>query len=284
MQYLDINRIKLLLNSRSYYPSKKLGQNFLTNQDILSKIADFAEKQDTIVEVGAGIGNLTLELAKRSKKVIAIEKDNRMIEVAKDVLSETKNVKIVEGDVLEILKSKDVFSFIKGDYKVIANLPYNVGTAIIREFLEIGKPPREMILMIQKEVAQRICANPPKMSLLSVSVQFYAEVKILFKVSRNCFWPMPNVDSAVIRIVPFDKNEQLFNTNTDLFFKIVRAGFSRPRAQLLNNFSNELKLDKKKIKIWLINSRIDPAQRAETLSVQNWIQLTINYEKNILEE
>jgi 16S rRNA (adenine1518-N6/adenine1519-N6)-dimethyltransferase len=183
-----------------------------------------------------------------------------------------KNIKIIKADVLKIKTA----ALNLRKYKLIGNLPFYIVSPTIRKFLEEKCPPKEMILMVQKEVAQRICAKPPDMNLLAVSVQFYAEPKILFYVSKNSFWPRPKVDGAVLKIIPLtNTNREL--TDTKLFFKIVRAGFSQPRKQLVNNLSKMLKLDKEKVKNWLLKNGIQPSQRAETLNIEDWLKLTKNF-------
>jgi 16S rRNA (adenine1518-N6/adenine1519-N6)-dimethyltransferase len=277
MDLTSAKTIKELLVKYNAKPSKGLGQNFLIDKNILNKIIEAAElkKDETVMEVGPGIGVLTQELARRTNKVIAIEKDETMIEILGETLSEFKNVNVINEDVLKF-KSPEV-----KDYKVVANIPYYLTSPLIRKFLEMnpqdGGPPKEIILMIQKEVAQRICAKPPQMSLLAVSVQFYAKPEIISYVSKNCFLPAPKVDSAIIKITP-NKNggEQV---SPDLFFKIVKAGFSSARKQLVNNLTtlkdiNSVKLDKVKISHWLLENDIKPNQRAETLTIPDWINLT----------
>jgi len=156
---------------------------------------------------------------------------------------------------------------------VVANIPYYLTSPLIRKFLEEKNPPQEMVLMLQKEVAQRICSKPPDMNLLAVSVQFYAEPKIISYVSKNCFWPAPKIDSAIIKIIPKIKKQ----IKNDLFFKVVKAGFSQPRKQLVNNLSKTLKLTKEQTIALLIKNNIKPNQRAETLSIEDWIKLTNSF-------
>jgi 16S rRNA (adenine1518-N6/adenine1519-N6)-dimethyltransferase len=264
--------IKELLDNHSTRPKKGLGQCFLTSKKAFEKIIESADlgPNDTVLEIGPGIGNLTLKLAERVKKVIAIEKDPKMCEILKDVLESQniQNVEIIQEDILRL----DAKRYPLGNYKVVANLPYYLTSPAIRKFLETDNPPELMVLMIQKEVAQRICAKVPDMNLLAVSVQFYSTPKIISYVSKKCFWPSPKVDSAIIKLITH--NLQL-TTDKDLFFQIVRAGFSQPRKQLLNNFSKNLKLNNKDDLIsWLLKNNIKPEQRAETLNIEDWINLT----------
>jgi 16S rRNA (adenine1518-N6/adenine1519-N6)-dimethyltransferase len=306
MELTSAKVIKNLLEKYGTRPFKGWGQNFLIDKSVLKKIIDSAslKKSDIVLEIGPGIGTLTQELAKKTKKVIAIEKDKKMCEILKDLLEclprtepkvlvrgwNVRNVKIIKGDILKL----DPKPYTLKPYKVVANLPYYIVSPVIRKFLEnTGVQPLQMILMVQKEVAQRICDKPPNMSILAVSVQFYAEPKILFYVSKNSFWPRPKVDGAVIKITPFDWSKKFAWAHSHfasrrrasafrmLFFRIVKAGFSQPRKQLVNNLSKMLKLDKEKVKDWLLKNGIQPGQRAETLSVEDWVRLTKDYKKLI---
>jgi 16S rRNA (adenine1518-N6/adenine1519-N6)-dimethyltransferase len=307
--------IKELLSKNEARPSRGLGQNFLIDKNVLHKIIEAADlsESDIILEVGPGIGTLTQELATKVKKVIAIEKDKTMVEILSaegGPASGWKNVEIIHGDILKIEKLEKF-----KNYKVVANIPYYLTSPLIRKFLESENQPKEIILMVQKEVAQRICAKPPHMSLLSVSVQFYAKAKIISYVSKNCFWPSPKIDSAIIKIKPKENEEKI---DSDLFFKIVKAGFSQPRKQLVNNlttlkslngvklnnlnktpetivdFSSDkilktartlpiknkqkaVKLDKVKISDWLSKNNLKPEQRAETLEIEDWMNLAQNF-------
>jgi 16S rRNA (adenine1518-N6/adenine1519-N6)-dimethyltransferase len=264
-----MSSLKEILRKHETLPIKRLGQNFLIDKNVLRRIIEAAElsKRDVVLEVGPGIGNLTIELAKKVKKVVAVEKDERMVEILKERLKEEKieNVEIVNEDILKFLPSFKL----RRSYKVVANIPYYLTSRLIRNLLEAKRRPRLIVLMIQKEVAQRICAKPPKMNLLAVSVQFYAKPKIVSYVSKNSFWPRPKVDSAIIKIEP---RETKFNAN--LFFKIVRAGFSHPRKQLINNLSRKLGRKKEEIKKLLSQLGISPKKRAEELSIEDWMKLT----------
>jgi 16S rRNA (adenine1518-N6/adenine1519-N6)-dimethyltransferase len=269
--------IKNLLEKYGARPFKGWGQNFLIDKSVLRKIIESADLKpnDIVLEIGPGIGILTHELAKKVKKVIAVEKDPKMEEILRELLEcwNVRNVKIIKRDILKL----DLKPYTLNPYKIVANLPYYIVSPVIRKFLELTEVrPLEMILMVQKEVAQRICAKPPDMNLLAVSVQFYAKPEILFYVSKNSFWPQPKVNGAVIKIVPQKLQRTVL---CKLFFKIVKAGFRQPRKQLANNLSKMLKLDKEKVKNWLLKNGIQPNQRAETLTIEDWLKLTKNWHK-----
>jgi 16S rRNA (adenine1518-N6/adenine1519-N6)-dimethyltransferase len=266
-----------ILRKYRAFPIRRLGQNFLIDKGILKKIIEVAElsEKDIVLEIGPGIGNLTIEIAKKAKKVIAIEKDKRMVEILGERLKEERieNVEIVNEDVLKFLPSFKP----KKDYKVVANIPYYLTSRLIRNLLEAKRKPKLIVLMVQKEVAQRICAKPPKMSLLAVSVQFYAKPEIISFVSKKCFWPVPKVDSAIIKISKIKEKEA--TSNEKLFFKIVKAGFSQPRKQLINNLSKKLKIDKNKVRKWLLKNGVLPEKRAEALSIKDWEKLAKSFFK-----
>ncbi|KKN97135.1 hypothetical protein LCGC14_0160930 [marine sediment metagenome] len=293
---ISIKIVKNLLKKYKVRPSKRFGQNFLIDRNVLRKIITTADlrSKDVILEVGPGTGILTQGLAGKVKEVIAIEKDPKMVKILQETTKNLKNVKIIQGDILklntvncraitrsEATGSKN-YKLKTTNYKLVANLPYYIVSPVIRKFLESNYPPKLMILMTQKEVAQRIIAKPPNMSLLAVSVQFYAKPEIVSYISKKSFWPQPKVDSAILKITP-EKNQQRPDL-CGLFFRIVRAGFSQPRKQLINNlarlrqgFGGQAKIsetDRQKIENWLLKNKIRPSQRAETLSVQEWLKLT----------
>lgn len=275
MDLTSPTNIKNLLSKYDARASKGLGQNFLIDKNILQKITDSSNlsPNDFIVEVGPGIGTLTKELAQRAKKVLAVEKDKKMVEVLKETLASFKNTEIISADILKY----EALNF-NEEYKLIANLPYYITSPVIRKFLEEKQRPRFMVLMVQKEVAQRICSKPPEMSLLAVSVQFYAAAEIVSYVSKNCFWPSPKVDSAIIKITP-QKNQKI---SPELFFEVAKSGFAHPRKQLVNNLLllktfKGVKLDKYIVSEWLLKNKINPNQRAETLPVEKWIDLANNF-------
>lgn len=258
-------------------PKKSLGQNFLQDQNIINKIVASANlnKTQTVLEIGPGMGALTLLLSYHSKKVFAVEKDSHLAKELQNTVKRLKvnNIEIIESDILKELqrdKAKTLSKKLGRHFRVVANIPYYITAPLIRSLLELTPSPDEITLMVQKEVAQRISEVPPNMSLLSVSVQYYANPKILFYVSKNCFWPIPKIDSAVITLSPYREH----NPNALKFFKIVKAGFAFPRKQLLNNLSVGLKLDKDKIKAAIEEAGLNYSQRAETLTIGDWERLT----------
>jgi len=271
--------IKELLSKYETRPSKGLGQNFLIDKNVLEKIIKVSEikKTDTVLEVGPGMGVLTQKLAEKARRIVAVEKDETMIEVLKETVNDFNNIEVISEDILQI----DLAQYTKKPYKVIANIPYYLTSPLIRKFLESKNQPEEMVLMLQKEVAQRICSKPPEMSLLAVSVQYYAKAKIEFYVSKNCFWPAPKIDSAIIKITP---NRKFDKIESDSFFEIVKAGFSHPRKQLIGNLSKKLKLNKQQTGKWLEDNGIGSNQRAETLGIIDWTNLTKSFGKLELDQ
>lgn len=270
--------VKDLLKQYGLRPSKRLGQHFLVDKGVLQDIIAAAElnKNDIVLEIGPGIGTLTTELVGQVKKVIAVEKDTNMVKILRETLGDTGNVEIVPGDILKA-GSSSMAKWLNGskNYKVVANLPYYLTSPVIRRFLEAKRPPPKMVLLVQKEVAQRICAKPPKMNLLAVSVQFYAKPKIIRYVKKTSFWPQPKVDSAIIKMVPDDQAlNKLSARLRERFFQIVRSGFSQPRKQLINNLSRGLKMDRVGLWEMLTRNDINPTARAENLTLKNWITLT----------
>lgn len=265
-------------NSAEIIPKKSLGQNFLVNEGVLNKIIIAAEikKDDIILEVGSGTGNLTEKLALEAKEVIAVEKDRRLIEQLQKRftrpplvrLTRGGLVKIVEGDILKF--NPETYSLKNGGYKIVANIPYYITSHFLRIVFEQWPRPELIVLMIQKEVVQRIMAKPPHMNLLALSVQFFAYPQIVSTVSRGSFRPMPKVDSAIIKLTP--KNIVQSEDSAKLF-KIIKFGFSEKRKQLLNNLSKNLKIDKEKLKTVFDANGIRSDARAENLSLEEWGKL-----------
>jgi len=283
--------IQRLCSRNRIYPSKQRGQNFLINHDALDKILKAADlgKDDVVLEIGPGFGVLTVELAKRVKRVIAAEADKRLAKALREILAEYKNVEIIQEDILKLQITNYKLQNYK--YKIVANLPYQITSAIFRKFLENEPRPTELVVMVQKEVAERICAKPGKMSVLSVSVQFFGRPEIVSVVPHNAFWPEPEVDSAILKVSQIKNRSEAnlkqirfsfaLNSLSDLreFFRIVRIGFSSRRKQLHNNLAAGLRLPNEIIKNNLIECGFNQKVRAEDLSVEDWIKLTQRFVK-----
>jgi 16S rRNA (adenine1518-N6/adenine1519-N6)-dimethyltransferase len=256
---------------------KSLGQNFLIDSAVLRKIVEAAElaPQDTVIEVGSGLGVLTAELAKYARHVIAVELDDNLSVLLKKTLSWAENLTVVHEDILKTATPAllEAASLPAGSsYKVVANLPYYITSPVLRHFLETDFPPSMMVVMVQKEVAKVITAAPGDMSLLSVAVQFYGEARIVSAVSSHCFYPAPKVDSAILKI-RLHGQPYLDSSHAGSFFKLVRAGFCANRKQLVNSLSQGLGLSKDIIRPLLEKAGIAPVRRAETLTIPEWIEL-----------
>jgi 16S rRNA (adenine1518-N6/adenine1519-N6)-dimethyltransferase len=251
---------------------KGLGQNFLQDPLALEKIVSAAEIQlsDTVLEIGPGLGSLTRYLAVSAKEVVAVELDENLLPPLKAVLSPYQNVRLVPGDILK-LSPKDLK--LENDYIVVANIPYYITSAVIRHLLESEVTPRRIVLTVQKEVAQRICAEPGDLSLLALSVQIYGKPHIAAHIPADAFFPAPKVDSAVLIIdiysIPRIK-EDLLNT----FFKLIKAGFSQKRKTLRNSLSSGMHIPPTEATNLLTQVKIDPQRRAETLSIEEWEKLS----------
>jgi len=279
MNLTNIATLKRLCKELNIWPSKKLGQNFLINNNILDKIIKAGElsAQDNVIEIGPGFGVLTWELLKYTKNLIVIEKDNRLVEFLEKEIKD--KIKIISDDILKISNfqfpiSKQISNskFKILNYKIISNLPYQITSPVLWKFLnEIKNKPEIMVLMVQKEVAERIISKPGKMSVLSVMCQFYADCELISIVGRENFWPEPDVDSAVIKLKTQTPNIKIFNTK--YFFKLVKIGFSAKRKMLKNNLSAGLQIPSQDIEKILQDIKLNKKIRAQELSVQNWVEL-----------
>lgn len=254
-------------------PKKSLGQNFMIEPAALAKLADAADLSpaNAVLEIGAGTGALTDYLAARARRVVAVEIDGRFIPHLEAHFANQPRVEIVQADILDI----DLPSLLGADaarYTAVGNLPYYVTTAILRHLLESDTPPRLLVVTVQREVAERITAAPPDMSLLAVSVQIYGQPRLIARLAAGNFYPPPAVESAILRIEPH-AHPLIAPDRRAVFFRVVRAGFSQPRKQIQNSLSAGLHLDKTDVVHWLAACAIDPRRRAETLTVQEWLAL-----------
>ncbi len=267
---LRTSSVAQLLKQFDIRPRKGLGQNFLISEGILSRIVDAAalDPADVVVEVGAGLGTLTRRLARRAGRVLAIELDERLIPVLRHGLAPYEHVEIIHGDVLA-LEPGDLVS---PPYKVVANLPYYITSAILRHFLEGRAKPSLLVVTVQKEVADRIVAHPGEMSLLAVSVQFFGRPKVVAKVLPGAFYPSPGVRSAVVRI-DVHPSPEMPPDQVESFFDVVRAGFAQRRKQLRNSLSQGLSLPVEGVVQALHRAGLDEKQRPQELSVESWVRL-----------
>lgn len=270
----NISVVKELLCKHGFTFSKSLGQNFIINPDICPKMAEESIESDKIgvLEIGPGIGVLTNELCKRAKKVVSVELDKTLFPILEETLCEYDNLKIINSDILKTdIKKLIETEFIDMDVVVCANLPYYITSPVIMKFLEDDIDIKSMTVMVQKEAAQRICANvgSRESGALTVAVNFYSDPSLLFNVSKGSFMPSPKVDSSVIKLmINKEKNEDI--SDKKLFFRIVRGSFSQRRKTLLNSLSSSLSIDKKIIGDILKAQSIDENLRAEKVSIEQF--------------
>ena len=266
---MNFSAIESICQQYGIAPAKSRGQNFLIDEDILDKIIESANLsvKDTVLEVGPGLGILTGQLINRAGQVVAVELDNKLADYLEKEFKSCRNLKIIRGDILKT----DLRRLLPQNYKIVANLPYNITAKFLRNFLAADWRPKEMVLMVQKEVAERIIAKPGRMSKLAVMAQFYGEAEILFLVGKKSFWPEPAVDSAVIRI---RSHQKLPPVDIKRFFQIMRMGFSAKRKQLKKNLAGGLQKDKEVIGKLLMDLGKDEKVRAQDLAVADWIKIT----------
>ena len=246
---------------------KSLGQNFLKNPRVLDSIVSAAEllKSETVLEVGPGTGFRTEILSKAAGRVVAIEKDQRLILELQQKFKNS-NVEIFEGDILKI--NPEDFKLASGKYSIVANIPYYLTSHLIRLILTTWPKPKRAVLMVQEEVARRIIASPPDMNLLGLSVQIYADARIVSRVSRGNFSPMPDVDSAVISIVP--KTKEIRDTEPEQILHLASATFHGKRKMLANTLSGATGQEKKEIATLLESLGLNPKIRPEEVSLESW--------------
>lgn len=269
--------VRNLLREHGLSPRKSLGQNFLVDNGALEKVVAAAEIEpvDVVLEIGAGLGSLTRFLSKAARKVVAVELDSNLMPILETVLGSEGNVELVYGDILKL----DPARLISVDqYLVVANIPYYITSAIFRHLLEAKRKPRRIVMTIQKEVAQRICAEPGDMSLLALSVQVFGKASIVTKISAGSFYPAPNVDSAVIRVDLYPK-PLVDVSQLDTFFQLTRAGFGQKRKMLRRSLAAGLSLPVATVEEMLLQNEIDPTRRAETLNLDEWGRLAEYYGK-----
>jgi 16S rRNA (adenine1518-N6/adenine1519-N6)-dimethyltransferase len=276
--------IQEILKSTHFKIKKQLGQNFLVDENILNGILNSANitSSDNILEVGPGLGALSQYLAEKAKRVIAIELDSKVIPLLKKNLTGYKNFEVIEGDFLkEDIESLIGERFLGEPYKIVANLPYYITTPILFRILELKTKPVNTIVMVQREVADRIVAKPggKDYGILSINIQMFADVNIEAIVSRNSFIPKPNVDSAILKL--FWREKPLYEIgDKKMFVKVVKAALSQRRKTLLNTITNIHPEMTKPLAEDLLNKcNINPQRRAETLDLEEFANLALKYQK-----
>lgn len=260
-----------LLRQAGLRPKKRLGQNFLQDPHILEAIAQSAEiyPTDWVLEIGPGLGSLTRYLANAAQQVVAVEIDEALCQILEHVLAPWDNVQLVHGDILRLFPA-DLIQV--ENYLVVANIPYYITSAVIRHLLEAPRRPRRIVLTVQKEVAERICAQPGEMNLLALSVQVYGHPSIVLRIPAGAFYPAPKVDSAVVRI-DLHRQPSLSEECLETFFKLIHAGFSQKRKTLRNALARGLSIGTSQAEALLLQAGIDPQRRAEALSLDEWGRL-----------
>ena len=279
---MNKSELSSLLKKYNVRPSRERGQNFLIDDSIIKKTISTAclEKNDVVLEIGAGFGNLTAELAKKVQQVVALEPDSKIFPALKSLASSNTNIFPINQGVFDVdftqpleiegANTHSHLQFHDYSFKIVSNLPYQITSHFLKHFLQYGPRPKSMCIMVQKEVAQRICAKVGQKSILSLSVELYSNPEIAFFVSKKSFFPTPKVDSAIL-VLPEIKPK--YNLDEEDFFRILKIGFSAKRKKLINNLENGLRLGKNEISSLFQKLGFDPNIRAQNLSLENWVKL-----------
>jgi len=287
-----LNQTKQICQKYGIKPSRSKGQNFLISDEVYNRIVEIGDlsKEDIVLEVGPGLGFLTQRLARKAKKVIAVELDDKLANVVEERIKEQEieNVEVVNEDILKLISKLEIHptseyrqnsklirnsKFEIRNLKVVANIPYNITSHFLRLILSRPDKPESMTLMLQKEVAERIVAKPGKMSKLAVSVQFYASAKIIDYVDKDNFWPQPKVDSAIIQLQITNDKLRIKNIDEQKFFQLVKYGFSAKRKMLKNNLAAGYRIKPTEAGKLLKMADFRENIRAQELSVTDWLKL-----------
>jgi len=264
-----LSQTKYFLEKTGLRPSKARGQNFCIDENVIEQMVGTARilPNDTVLEVGPGFGFLTLALIQKAGQVIAVELDRKLAELLIKMQESHKNLEIIQEDILRF-KSETL-----KDYKIVANLPYSITAAFLKKFLTAANQPKTITLLLQSEVAERICARPGQMSLLAIAIQLYGRPKIVAKIDRSSFWPVPKVDSAILQIdgiAPFPYPGEISEKK---FWQVVRSGFCAKRKQLKNNLASSLHWSPEKVSAALVKIGLDPRCRAQEIAIGQWLQI-----------
>ncbi len=269
----DAGGLRILCDEYGIRPRRERGQHFLVNRLVRQSLIDSAELRstDTVLEIGAGLGHVTEALAERVQSVLAVEIDRRFIKCLTDQFGSNRRVRIIQDDIREL--DLTGLGLADRDYKVVSNLPYNVTSLVIRKLLSEVPRPTRLSLVIQKEVVDRITAPVGDLSLLALSVQFYAEAKLVRRISATSFWPRPLVESSLIVLEP---RQAPLAVDEGKYFQAVKAAFAGKRKQLHNSLSRLLNLNPPQTAIWLKQKGIDPASRPQDLALEYWVKIARN--------
>lgn len=270
---------RVLLKSNGIVPKKQLGQNFVIRRSALDQIVSAASltEQELILEIGAGLGALTQKLAGSGHRVVAVEYDKRLIPILRSIMAAHSNVDIIQGDILQ-LDLKRILD--QRDYIVVANIPYHITSAVIRRLMESPFRAKRVILTIQREVAERVVAEPGDLSLLALSVQVFGLPRIHSHISSAAFYPQPKVESSVLRIDMFAE-PKIKISDIDQFFRIAKAGFSQKRKQMRNALAGGLGKSPPEIEEFMLRADINPAKRAQELNLGEWQRLCSSFSDNL---
>lgn len=263
---------KYIMNKYDVHPNKRLGQNFLFDEQSLQTIASDVTKEDTVIEIGPGLGTLTAILAEKANKVIAVELDAKMVKILEERFKLYNNVQIIQDDILHVDIDK-----IAPKAKVVANLPYYITTSIITKLLNTNI--KDITILIQKEVAERICAEPgtKKAGAITYYVKYYADSKIIANVPKEYFIPSPEVESSIVKITKKDEKAVKVN-NEKLFFDIIKTNFTQRRKTILNSLSSII--DKEVLKNILKECKIEESERGENLSLEQFAMIANLFDKS----
>lgn len=267
-----IDRWRSLLTTLDIRPSKGLGQHFLFERGVIDRIIRTAgiSSDDMVVEIGPGLGILTESLLHRASRVYAVELDRRLAAHLRRTFGDCEQLQIIEADALNV--NFEEMLPLDQAFDVVANLPYSSGTAILRHLLEQPRRPRRVTVMVQREVAERIAAEPPEMTILGIATRFYATPRVAFVVPPSVFIPPPKVESAVL-VLDINPTLSLPTDQHARFFRILHAGFHQKRKQIVNTLADGLGLPKPAVAAWLVESGVAPERRPQTLSLDEWLTL-----------
>lgn len=275
----DLGTLRSVLRRFGMQPTKKLSQNFLVDRDVLEAIVDAADltNESRVLEVGAGTGVLTRELIQRARHVVAVEVDARAVPLLHEVVGEAKNITLLTADVMRLTPAQLAEAFGQTlakplRYDIVANLPYHLTSHFLQHFLEFSLPPQSLTLLLQREVAERIAAQPGDMSLLALSVQVYGEPTVVATVPKTAFWPVPSVDSAILRLDRHEK-PRWPDAVRDQCFRLAKFGFAHRRKTLVNSLRGGLRLPADKIVAALQHCKLQATVRAQELTLEDWLAL-----------